>query len=169
MLHLRQQAPIEIENSKLPVKQGQRVSPPVKMTLEGFSVVSLKRRLDLMMSRIIIILLGVFLISGCASPETRRKQIRSQHPQWDETTIQKVAAREVEAGMTPEMVEAALGKPDAVSHEGDQEIWGYEIIIDSFAYARRKLVYFVHFKEGRVVRTTGDRDKLPYPRQKKSK
>ena len=122
-----------------------------------------------MVSKIIVILLGVFVISGCASPEPRLEQIRSQHPQWDEATVQRVAAREVEIGMTPEMVEAALGKPDAISHEEDEEIWGYEIVIDNFVHIRRQLVYFVHFKNGQVVKTRGDRNRLPYPRQRNSK
>jgi hypothetical protein len=122
-----------------------------------------------MVSRTIIILLGVFVIGGCASPEHRLERIQSQYPQWDQDTAQKVAAREVEIGMMPEMVEAALGKPDAITREGDEETWGYEIIIDNFAYARRKLVYFVHFKNNQVVRTTGDRSRLPYPRERKSK
>jgi hypothetical protein len=117
-----------------------------------------------MVLRKIIILLGVFVVGGCASPKHRLEQIRSQHSQWDEATVQKVAAREVELGMMPEMVEAALGKPDAITREKDEETWGYEVIIDNFAYARRKLVYFVHFKAGRVVRTTGDRSRLSYPR-----
>jgi len=117
-----------------------------------------------MMWRIIAILVGVLVIGGCASPENRLERIQSQHPQWDEATVQKVAAREVEIGMRPEMAEAALGKPDVVTREAGEETWGYEVIIDSFAYARRELVYFVHFKDGRVVRTTGDRRRLPYPR-----
>jgi len=127
------------------------------------------RRLSAMALRIIIILLGVFVISGCTSAEHRLEQIRSQHPQWDEATVQKVGAREVEIGMMPEMVQAALGKPDAITREGDEETWGYEIIIDNFVNIRRQLVYFVHFKNGRVVKTTGDRNLLPYPPQRKSK
>lgn len=122
-----------------------------------------------MVSRTIIILLGALIIGGCASPEHRLEQIRSQHPQWDETTVQKVAAREVEIGMMPEMVEAALGKPDVITREGGGETWGYEVIIDNFVHIRRQLVYFVHFKNGQVVRTTGDRSRLPYPRERKSK
>lgn len=106
-------------------------------------------------------MLGVFVIGGCASAEHRLEQIQAQHPQWDEATVQKVAAREVEIGMMPEMVEAALGKPDAITREGDEETWGYEIIIDNFVHIRRQLVYFVHFKNGQVAKTTGDRDKLP--------
>ena len=119
-----------------------------------------------MATRIIIILLGVFVISGCTSGERRLEQIRSQHPQWNEAMVQKVAAREVEIGMTPEMVQAALGKPDAVTREGDEEIWGYEIIIDTYVHYRRELVYFVHFRNARVAKTTGDRNRLPYPRQR---
>ena len=122
-----------------------------------------------MVSRIIIILLGVFVIGGCASPEYRIEEIQTKYPQWDEATVQKVAAREVEIGMMPEMVEAALGKPDVITREGGGETWGYEVIIDNFVHIRRQLVYFVHFKNGQVVRTTGDRSRLPYPRERKSR
>lgn len=83
--------------------------------------------------------------------------------------LEKAGARQGEIGMPPEMVEAALGRPDAVSHEGDEEIWGYEVIIDDYTHIRRQLVYFVHFKNGQVVRTTGDRDKLRYLTHRKSK
>lgn len=114
-----------------------------------------------MVSRVIVILLGVFAIGGCASPEYRLEKIQTQYPQWDQDMIQKVAAREVEIGMTPEMAEAALGKPDAITRQGDEETWGYEIIIDNFVNIRRQLVYFVHFRNGQVFRTTGDRSRLP--------
>ena len=116
-----------------------------------------------MMSRIIMfILLGAFVISGCASVEDRAQRVRSQYPQWDEATVQKVAAKQVEMGMTPEMVTAALGKPDAVSQQGDEEKWGYALIYAGFdGPARKKFVYFVYFKDGHVVRMEGDRRRLP--------
>lgn len=117
-----------------------------------------------MISRIIVIvLLGTFVLSGCASLEKRVQNIKSQYPQWDEATVQKVAARDVEIGMTPEMVTAALGKPDAITREGDEEKWGYAIIWAGFdGPARKTFVYFVYFKNGQVLRIEGDRRRLPY-------
>jgi hypothetical protein len=136
------------------------------LRIEGLGIFGgfLVQEVSAMVLRKTIILLGVFVVVGCASTEHHLEQIRSQHPDWNETTVQKVAAREVELGMMPEMVEAALGKPDAITREKDEETWGYEVIIDNFAHAWRKLVYFVHFKDGRVVRTTGDRSRLQYAR-----
>ena len=117
-----------------------------------------------MVSKIFIIcLVGAFLLSGCASKERRTEKIRSQYPQWDQATVEKVASAQLEVGMTPEMVRAALGDPDKVSREGGEEIWGYAIfIVRGDAPAYKKLVYFIHFKEGKIIRTTGDRSALSY-------
>jgi len=116
------------------------------------------------MSKIItIILLSAFVISGCASKERRIEKIRSQYPQWDQATVEKVASARLEVGMTSEMVRVALGEPDRVSLEGGEEIWGYAIWVvvgDTRAY--KKLVYFVHFKDGEMIRTTGDRSAMSY-------
>ena len=121
-----------------------------------------------MFSRILIIcLVGAFLLSGCASKqvrtERRAEKIRSQYPQWDQATVEKVASARVEVGMTPEMVRAALGAPDRVSRESGEEIWGYAVwIVNGMAPAYQKFVYFVHFKEGKIIRTTGDRSALSH-------
>jgi outer membrane protein assembly factor BamE (lipoprotein component of BamABCDE complex) len=116
-----------------------------------------------MISRIIIIvLLGAFVISGCASVADRAQRIRSQYPQWDEATVQKVAAKQVEIGMTPEMVTAALGKPDAIPRQGDEEKWCFALLLGGFSGpAYKEFVYFVYFKNGHVVRMEGDRRRLP--------
>jgi hypothetical protein len=119
------------------------------------------------------ILLVTLVMGGCASgrfelQSTQRRayrieQIKNRHPDWDEITVQKVASRRIEIGMIPEMVRTALGKPDRVSREGGEEIWGYAIwVVSGEAPAYEKFVYFVHFKEGEVVGTTGDRSQLSY-------
>ena len=119
---------------------------------------------------IIVTLMVAFVMGGCASEKFelqsnqrrgyRIDKIKTRHPQWDELTVQKVAARQVEIGMTREMVWEALGKANAISHQGNEEKWGYEIMIDHFTHIERKLAYAVYFENGRVVRTTGDRSKL---------
>ena len=121
-----------------------------------------------MISRIIIaILLGAFFISGCTfkthTKEYRAEKVQLQHPKWDEGTVRKVAARKVEVGMTPEMVAAALGKPDKISRDGDEEIWGYATTIHEGENVYTRFVYWVHLKNGHVSRTTGDRNKLTVP------
>jgi hypothetical protein len=73
-----------------------------------------------------------------------------------------VAAKKVEIGMTPEMVSAALGKPDGISRKGDEEKWGFALILAGFTGpAYKEYVYFVYFKSGHVARMEGDRRRLP--------
>jgi len=113
-----------------------------------------------MMKRaIVIILFGVFVFGGCAEKEYRASKIRIQHPKWDDATIRKVAKREVEPGMTSEMVRTALGIPDTISRQEDKEKWGYGIQVGDYQ-PREELVFFVYFKYGVVTKTTGDRSKL---------
>lgn len=102
-----------------------------------------------------VLLIGL-LAFGCAFTAEREKLIRSEHPQWPEETVRKLASRQIEPGMTREMVRASLGKPDRVSEEGREEVWGYAVWVVTYSSQYQKLVYFVHFKEGRVTRTVGD-------------
>ena len=120
-----------------------------------------------MVSRIVtgimIIVLGALFVSGCASREQRIQKIQTQYPQWDRPTVEKVASKKVEIGMTPEMVKAALGRPDAISREGDEEKWGYAINVEyGMGGIYRELVYFVYLKKGKVVRTAGNWSRLGY-------
>ena len=113
-----------------------------------------------------------FILGGCSSKKFevqssqrrsyRLEQIKNRHPQWDELTVRKVASRHVEIGMTREMVWEALGKADKISKQGDEEIWGYEVIVDNYTHVEREIVYSVFFKNSRVVKTTGDRSRLSY-------
>jgi outer membrane protein assembly factor BamE (lipoprotein component of BamABCDE complex) len=126
---------------------------------------------------IVAILLVAFIITGCASGKFelqssqrrgyRAQNIKNRHPEWDALTVQKVASRRVEIGMTREMVLEALGKPGKISKQGNEEKWGYEIIIDRYTHIERELVYAVYFENGHVVRTAGDRSKLPHAIYKK--
>jgi hypothetical protein len=112
---------------------------------------------------IMIILLGV-IISACTYKEQRIQKIQSQYPEWEQATVEKLAAGEVETGMS-RVVVAALGKPDAISHEGDVEVWGFIAFIPGYRGESvwiKKLVYFVYLKNDRVLRTAGDRDKLDH-------
>ena len=117
-------------------------------------------------------LMAAFVMGGCASEKFelqsrqrkvyRIEQIKNRHPQWDELTVQKVAARQVEIGMTREMVWESLGKANTISRQGDEEKWEYEIMIDHYTHVERKIAYTVYFKNGRVARTAGDKSKLSY-------
>jgi len=100
------------------------------------------------------------IMLGCAIQARRYEAIRSQHPEWDQTTVGKLAAKNVEAGMTREMVRAALGSPDSISREDEEEVWGYAYWLFSGESSRQVFVYFVHFKGDTVLRTRGDVTRL---------
>jgi len=106
-----------------------------------------------------IILLGAFLLGGCAETPYRESKMRYQYPNWDDATIRKVAKREVEPGMTGEMVRAALGIPDAISRQDDEERWGYSVMVGDIQ-PEEELVFFVYLRHGIVTRTAGDRNRL---------
>jgi outer membrane protein assembly factor BamE (lipoprotein component of BamABCDE complex) len=108
---------------------------------------------------LLMVCLGAFLLAGCAETPYRESKIRYQHPKWDDATIRKVAKREVEPGMTADMVRAALGIPDAISRQGDEERWGYGVMVGNIQ-PQEELVFFVYLRYGVVTRTAGDKDRL---------
>ena len=113
----------------------------------------------------LIIVLGLFLISGCtlrdSIKEYRAEKIQLQHPNWDEITVQKTATRQVEIGMTADMVAASLGQPDSITRDGDEEKWGYAIQqTRGLGDVHYKFVYFVYIKNGLVIKTVGNRRDL---------
>jgi hypothetical protein len=115
-----------------------------------------------MWARIVtIIFFGMLFLGGCAEQEYRVSKIRYQHPNWDDATVRRVANRKVEAGMNSEMVRTAIGIPDSISRDGDEEKWGYAILVGDYELCK-EFVYFVYFKYDVVTRTAGDRSKLSY-------
>jgi outer membrane protein assembly factor BamE (lipoprotein component of BamABCDE complex) len=113
-----------------------------------------------MMKRAVsILLLGAFVLGGCAETPYRESKIRYQNPKWDDATIRKVAKREVEPGMTGDMVRAALGIPDAISRQGDEERWGYAVMVGDIQ-PQEELAFFVYLRHDVVTRTAGDRGRL---------
>ena len=112
---------------------------------------------------VLIISFAALVIGGCAYKSSvtqyRAEKIHLNHPGWDQETTRKVAARKIEQGMTPEMVEAALGRPDVISQEGNEEKWGYSVVRDKgtgMGEVYREFVYFVYLRDGLVTRTQGD-------------
>ena len=103
--------------------------------------------------------LGALLLTGCAETQYRESKIRVQHRNWDDEVVEKVARRQVEPDMTGDMVRAAIGLSDKTSRRGDTEEWGYAVMEGDYQ-PREKFVYFVFFKNGKVVRTGGDIKKL---------
>ena len=117
----------------------------------------------------IFTLLSSLVFGGCANLQERMQTLESEHPQWSRETIRKIAAREVEPGMTTDMVLAALGKRRDV-HYGPgpgEEVWVYHkgvwVTEDGIGdgYAVWPPVYWVYFKDGKVVRTEGDENDVP--------
>jgi len=113
-----------------------------------------------MHTRLILLTLFLFLFTGgCATQDYRASKIRVQHPNWDSTTVRKVSNRLVESGMTPDMVRAAIGLPDAISRTDGTEIWQYQVFVGDYQ-PKKETVYTVYFQNGAVTRTTGNRERL---------
>ena len=112
-----------------------------------------------MKSILMCILLGVFLMAGCAETQYREGKIRLQHRDWDDAVVEKVAKRQVVPDMTGDMVRMAIGLPDEMVRDGNVEKWGYAVMEGDYQ-PTEKFVYFVFFKNGRVTRTEGDISRL---------
>src|SRR5512134_328893 len=110
-----------------------------------------------MIIRKMVALLCLLFLFGCAS---RSETIRAQHPEWDEDTIGMLAGRNVQPGMTRDMVKAALGNPESVSREGNEEVWGYAYYEKMGEKVREEFVFFVYLKGDKVARTRGDTTRL---------
>jgi len=109
----------------------------------------------------ILLFIFAFFINSCASKEERIKKIQRQYPSWDQAIVEKVALRELEIGMTKDMVLVAIGKPYETVLTGDKEKWAYAVIIErGQGSIYPKYVYFVYFTNGKVVRIEGDKNRL---------
>lgn len=107
---------------------------------------------------LLIILIMVSALFGCESLQQREQIIQEKYPDWSPETVQKVAAREVEPGMTPEMVVEALGrKPDTqMITQKDVTVWTYDREVMYGESPRWEPTFFVYFEDGKVIRTQGD-------------
>ena len=115
------------------------------------------------LKKVAFTLLSTFILCACSANENRIQRIQSQNPDWDQATVQKLVNRQIELGMTSEMVMAALGKPDSVSSEGAEEVWGYGKWIAGYGRDYRRDVYRVYLEDDKVIRTKGDVDMLRTP------
>ncbi|PKN25939.1 MAG: hypothetical protein CVU64_18930 [Deltaproteobacteria bacterium HGW-Deltaproteobacteria-21] len=114
---------------------------------------------------IVFIMAVTFFFSECAfSREARIQRIQSRHPQWDQATIEQVAAGRVEVGMTEEMVVEILKKPWEVAHEGQRVVWIYMThVIGAWGELRPVPAFFVYLKDGKVAETKGDQRRVVTP------
>ncbi|MEQ1638499.1 MAG: hypothetical protein ABL903_17655 [Methylococcales bacterium] len=62
-----------------------------------------------MMKMILILMAGLMLLS-CENAPVRREEALSQHPEWDQETVQLIQAGYLAKGMNQEQVAAAWGK-----------------------------------------------------------
>ena len=112
----------------------------------------------------LIVLTVSFLVAGCASQgDWKIRSIQKKHPQWDHATVKKLAALQIEPGMTQEMVTAALGKQVEITSKDGETRWEY----NGYRYneAHGLVIthrYFVYFRDGKVTRTTGDPNRVGY-------
>jgi hypothetical protein len=79
----------------------------------------------------------LLLLVGCATPDWRdhnplargRQDLVAAHPEWPPEILGAVASGVICAGMTPEMVRAAWGRPTRLSSDGSavppRDIWHY--------------------------------------------
>ena len=111
----------------------------------------------------IIVLIAV-LFSGCATTEQRAKMLESKYPQWDKSMLMKVAARQVEPGMTEEMVKEAMGREGEMrpADQPGEYVWTYYTEVARGMTAIWVPAFWVYFKNGVVVRTEGDRFRIGY-------
>lgn len=110
----------------------------------------------MMLRRILVLLLGGVILLGCATTQRRMQKIQSEHPLWDRATVEKLAAWQIEPGMTRAMVQAALGKPDGVFKEEGKEVWGYAVWVVTIWWHYQRIAYLVYFDGDRVVGTRGN-------------
>lgn len=114
---------------------------------------------------IVFIMAVTVFFSGCGiSREARIEQLQSRHPQWDQATVEQVAAGRVEVGMTEEMVVEILGKPWQVAREGKRDVWTYMThVTGAWGELRPVPVFFVYLEGGKVEETRGDQRRVVTP------
>jgi len=119
------------------------------------------------MSRITVVLVMAvtFFFSGCAvSREVRVQKIQSRYPQWNQTTVERVAEGRVEVGMTEEMVAAIMGQPGQVDREDNLKVWAYMTTeVGSGGELRSVPAFFVYFNDGRVAEIKGSQQRVVTP------
>ena len=102
---------------------------------------------------ILLCLTLLLLMTGCTvSRETRISEIKSQYPQWDQITVERVADGKVVPGMTEEMVRKALGDPWFIERDGQSTVWTFGSFgPDSHGTTDQILTHVITFKDKKVT------------------
>ena len=114
---------------------------------------------------IVFIMAVTVFFSGCGiSREARIEQLQSRHPQWDQATVEQVAAGRVQVGMTKEMVVEILGEPWQVSRESHRDVWTYMAhVTGAWGELRPVPAFFVYLEGGKVEEIKGDQRRVVTP------
>lgn len=79
--------------------------------------------------KLFVLTVGLAVLAGCASPESRIKQNPQLFAQLTPEQQNLIKQGKVAVGFTPDMVRLALGEPDRVrvrtDAKGSREIWNY--------------------------------------------
>jgi outer membrane protein assembly factor BamE (lipoprotein component of BamABCDE complex) len=85
------------------------------------------------MKRILCLVLGLLLLSGCSTAASHRKSV--QDDSSDKITVGKVQ-REIRVGMPSSQVIETLGSPNIVSTDENRlEVWVYDKIATDVTYS----------------------------------
>ena len=108
--------------------------------------------------------LSPFFSSAAPAPSKEPKCWNQSIPQWNKAMLMKVAERQVEPGMTEEMVIEAMGRKGEQRSTDEPGVyeWTYYTEVARGMSAYWAPAFWVYFKGGVVVRTTGDRFRIGY-------
>ena len=103
----------------------------------------------------IICVIGLLLLPGCVSPQSRRQNFVDQHPNLVPDVATAILEGKIAKGMTSEAVRASWGRPDqvtiSVSGQDMTETWSYKTPVGQFTegvviltFSEDKLISLVH-------------------------
>ena len=104
---------------------------------------------------IVILLVGFICWSGCATPEQRRQDYLTEHPELSNDFAKAIKEGNIAIGMTSNEVLASWGKPDqvvaTVSKDSTEELWTYN---PSRGYSPGGGPMILNFTNGRLTSWT---------------
>ena len=112
---------------------------------------------------ILIFLFVGMVVASCGLGDRRITRVETQHPGWDQATVKAVAERKGAARYDESNGDGVSRKSRFINQEGSEEKWTYGINRErDMGAIVRKPVFWVYFKDGKVLKTKGDWGKLGY-------
>ncbi len=110
------------------------------------------------MYKTLAVLIVASAVIGCVTVEQKEATLKSQYPNLDDGTIKKIAHRQIEKGMTTDMVIAAMGKKGKVKSgkKFGEEMWIYYGETGASQTSFIGPVFTVWFENGKVTQFEGD-------------